>query len=61
MGFGEVCKTEEELVDLIVDYMENDCEMKEKHAQNVEDYFTFTDKNNCMRVHEAIKKVRVRD
>jgi len=61
MGFGEVCETEDELVDLIVDYMENDCEMKEKHVQNVEEYFTFTDKNNCMRVHDAIKKVRVRD
>lgn len=61
MGFGEVCETEDELVDLICEYMENDCEMKEEHVKNVEDYFTFTDRNNCKRVHEAIKKVKPRD
>lgn len=61
MGFGEVCTTQEELVDLVCEYMENDCRMKEKHAKNVEEYFTFTDKNNCKRVHEAIKKIPPRD
>ena len=61
MGFGEVCSSEEELVNLIEEYMKNDCEMKEKHVKNVEDYFTFTDKNNCKRVHEAIKKIPPRD
>ena len=61
MGFGEVCKSEDELIDLIVEYMENDCEMKEKHVRNVEDYFLFTDKNNCRRVHEAINKIPPRD
>lgn len=61
MGFGEVCHDEDELVDLIEEYMKNDCEMKEKHVQNVEDYFIFTDKNNCKRVHEAISKIPPRD
>ena len=61
MGFGEVCESEDELVDLVIDYMENNCEMKEKHIKNVDDYFTFTDKNNCKRVHEAIKKIPPRD
>ena len=45
---------EDELVDLVIDYMENNCEMKEKHIKNVDDYFTFTDKNNCKRVLERI-------
>lgn len=61
MGFGEVCHNEDELVDLIEEYMKNNCEMKEKHKQNVEDYFIFTDKNNCRRVHEAISKIPPRD
>lgn len=61
MGFGEVCKSEDELVDMICEYMENDCKMKEKYEQNVEDYFIFTDKNNSKRVHEAIKKIKPRD
>lgn len=57
MGFGEVCENENELIALLEEYMENDCKMKEKHLKNVEDYFIFTDKNNCKRVHEAIKKI----
>lgn len=61
MGFGEVCRSEDELVDLIIEYMENDCKMKEKFIQNVEEYFTFTDKNNCMRVHNAINEIPPRD
>lgn len=61
MGFGEVCESEDELIDLIEDYIDNDCKMKEKHIQNVEDYFTFTDQNNCKRVHEAILKIPPRD
>ncbi|MBQ2653246.1 MAG: CDP-glycerol glycerophosphotransferase family protein [Methanobrevibacter sp.] len=61
MGFGEVCENEDELVDKICEYMENDCKMKEEHVKNVEDYFTFTDKNNCKRVHEAINKLPIRD
>lgn len=61
MGFGEVCTTEDELIDLIEQYIDNDCEMKEKHIKNVEDYFTFTDQNNCMRVHEEILKIPPKD
>lgn len=61
MGFGEVCHTEEELVELLEEYMKNECEMKEKHEKNVDDYFMFTDKNNCKRVHEAIKKIPPRN
>lgn len=61
MGFGEVCNSEDELIDLIEQYIENDCKMKDKHVQNVEDYFIFTDRNNCKRVHEAILKIPPRD
>lgn len=61
MGFGEVCKSEDELIDFIEEYLDNDCVMKEKHKQNVDDYFTFTDQNNCKRVHEAILKIPPRD
>lgn len=61
MGFGEVCHSEDELVELLDEYMKNDCEMKEKHIKNVEDYFIFTDRNNCKRVHDAICKIPPRD
>lgn len=61
MGFGEVCKDEDELVDIIIEYLENDCVAKEKYSKRIDDFFVFTDKNNCKRVHEAIKKVPLKD
>lgn len=61
MGFGEVCKNEDELIDMLEKYMESDCKMKEEHVKNVEDYFIFTDHNNCKRVHEAILKIPPRE
>ena len=54
MGFGEVIKSEENLVEKIKYYLENDCEMEETYRNRVEDFFKYTDKNNCRRVYEWI-------
>lgn len=61
MGLGEIAKEEDELVDYIIEYIENDCKIKEMYSKRVSDFFLFTDKNNCKRVHEAIKKVPLKD
>lgn len=61
MGFGEVTKVEDELVDLIIEYLENDCKIKDKYRQRIEDFFLFNDKNNCKRVHEKIKEIPLKD
>ena len=61
MGFGEICKNESELVDLIIEYMENDCKIKKKYSYRIDDFFVFHDKNNCKRVHETIKKIPLKD
>ena len=61
MGFGEVCRDEDELVDIIIEYLENGCATKEKYSKRVDDFFVFTDKNNCKRVHNAINKIPIKD
>ncbi len=61
MGLGEIRKTEDELVDLIIEYLENDCEIKEKYAKRIKDFFIFTDNNNCKRVYDKIKKIPLKD
>ena len=61
MGFGEIAKTEDELVDLIIEYIENDCNIKEKYHQRIKEFFLFNDKNNCKRVHEKIKEIHLKD
>lgn len=57
MGFGEVSQEEDELVNHIIEYMKNDCEIKEKYKKRVKAYFLFTDKNNSMRVYDAIRRL----
>lgn len=57
MGFGEVCQSEDELVDEIIEYMKNDCKIKEKYEKRVKAYFLFTDKRNSMRVYDAIRRL----
>lgn len=55
MGFGEVVKNEDDLVDLIIEYLNNDCKLKDKYRNNIINYFIFTDRNNCQRVYDEIK------
>ena len=57
MGFGEICKNENELVDEIIEYMKNNCEIKEKYEKRIKAYFLFTDNNNSMRVYDAIRRL----
>ena len=54
MGFGEVIKGENELIILIKDYLANNCKMKDVYTKRVDDFYKFTDKNNCKRVYEWI-------
>ena len=47
MGFGEVVDNHEELIDLIMEYVENECENERQYIKRVDDFFEFNDKNNC--------------
>ena len=53
-GFGEVCYDLETLVDTIIEYMENGCQLKDKYRERIDDFFAYNDKNNCQRVYEEI-------
>ena len=61
MGFGEICKREDDLVNLTIEYMENDCKIKDMYRKRIDDFFIFKDRNNCKRVHEAIEKIPLKD
>lgn len=56
MGFGPICKTEKELVDLLCKYMANNCKPEEKYIKRADDFFAFNDHNNCERIYNEIKK-----
>ena len=58
MGFGEVIKDEDELVDTIEEYLNNDCKNKDVYIERSNSFYKFNDKNNCKRVYDAIKKIK---
>jgi CDP-glycerol glycerophosphotransferase (TagB/SpsB family) len=61
MGFGEISKSENELVDLIIEYIENDCKIKEKYSKRIDGFYEFRDRNNCMRVYDKIRSIHPKD
>ena len=56
MGFGEVVDNSDELAEKIIATIRNGCVMEEKYQKRVDEFFKYTDKNNCKRVYEWIKK-----
>ena len=58
MGFGEVAPTQEELIQVLEDYLENACQMKEEYKNRVNSFYKYKDKNNCERVYNAILNLK---
>ena len=56
-GFGEVEYTLDSMVDRIIEYMENNCTLKEKYAERIDATFPFSDTDNCKRVYDEIKQI----
>lgn len=57
MGFGEIAKTKDDLVSLVIEYMKSSCKMKEKYIKRVNEFFMYKDANNCKRIHDEISKL----
>jgi len=53
-GFGEVEYDLDGIVDRIIEYMENGCQLKDKYRERIDNFFAFNDRNNCQRVYEKI-------
>lgn len=56
MGFGEICTESDELVNSLCDYMKNNCKMKEKYINRVNDFYVHHDHNNCERIYDEVMK-----
>lgn len=54
MGFGEICTESDQLVDLLCEYMENNCVMKPEYVARVEDFYHYDDHDNCQRIYEQV-------
>lgn len=56
-GFGEVEYDLDGTIDRIIEYMENGCQMKDIYRERADRFFAFSDKNNCQRVYEKIRRL----
>ena len=56
MAFGQVLKTADDVLDKLYEYVGNDCEMEDEYKTRVDNFFTYTDQNNCKRVYDWILK-----
>ena len=54
MGFGEICRTNEELIEVLCRYMERDCRMEPEYRRRADDFFTFSDHRNCERIYKEM-------
>lgn len=57
-GFGEVEYDIDSTINRIIEYVENDCKLKDKYKERTKRFFAFNDHNNCKRVYEAIKSLK---
>ena len=57
IGFGEICKSADELVDVLCGYIENDCKIKEEYKCRYESFFVQSDRQSGKRLYEAVRKL----
>ncbi|MCI9087073.1 MAG: glycosyltransferase [Clostridia bacterium] len=55
MGFGPICKTHEEIVAQLCNYMEKNCQIEEEYIKRANDFFAYDDYNNCERIYQSIQ------
>ncbi len=58
MALGEITKNIEETIDLLCEYMKNDCKVKDEYKKRIDKFFKYHDYNNCKRIYDEIIKCR---
>ncbi len=57
-GFGEVTYDLDSTVNLLIDYMQNGCVLKDKYRERIDNFFAFNDQNNCKRILDKILEMQ---
>jgi CDP-glycerol glycerophosphotransferase (TagB/SpsB family) len=58
MGFGEICTEHKELVDVLCEYMKNNCQVTPKYRERQDDFFAFSDNDSCKRIYDDILEMQ---
>ena len=57
-GYGEIVTKIDETIDTIIDYMKNDCKLKDKYRERIDAFFTYNDRGNSQRIYEKIVNLK---
>lgn len=57
MGFGEICTNVDEIVDVLCDYMERDCALRDEYRDRIDKFFIHSDHNAAARLYEQTLKL----
>jgi CDP-glycerol glycerophosphotransferase (TagB/SpsB family) len=56
MGFGPIIDNQDKLVKSLCEYMDNGCKMEQKYIDRANDFFEYSDFDNCKRILENVEK-----
>lgn len=56
MGFGPICTSHGQLIDCLCGYIQNGCQTEEKYRKRADNFFAFSDFNNCARIYREVLK-----
>ena len=56
-GFGEVEYNLEDTAKRIIEYIKNDCQLKDTYRERIDKFFAFNDRNNCRRIYDEVIKL----
>lgn len=56
-GFGPIEYDYESTIETLIQYIKKGCKMERQYIEKVEDFFAYTDRNNCQRVYNAIESI----
>lgn len=60
MGFGPICKENDEIVDELCKYMNNKCKILDMYKNRIDDFFEYDDHENCRRIYEELIKYKTK-
>ncbi|MDO5557437.1 MAG: CDP-glycerol glycerophosphotransferase family protein [Clostridia bacterium] len=58
MALGEIVKQTDELVEILCEYMKNECKIKDEYKERIDKFFKYHDDNNCKRIYEEMIATR---
>ena len=58
MSLGEIVKDKDKLINVLCEYMDNDCKIKDEYRKRIDNFFVYHDYNNSKRVYDNIMKSR---